>query len=177
MPHARNLLEQTLARTARIDDRVGFGSPTAGICFNGRLAFGFGFVAAMRHDSYKSIAELRFSQLQKDCRSKVPPATPARENKPPKTPSCTRDGGETPVPARLPKAGICFSERWAFGFGFVAAMRLDSYKSIAISVFPQLCRAVKQIAHAAAGTLSQRPTLRWLTPRSTSGSAVNAKSG
>ena len=80
MPHARNLLEQTLARTARIDDRVGFGSPTAGICFSGRLAFGFGFVAAMRHDSYKSMAELMFPQLQKDCRIKVPPATPARES-------------------------------------------------------------------------------------------------
>ena len=78
------------APNPRVDARSPFGAQRPGICFHHRVHLYFGFVAAMRHNSYKSIAESEFTQLQSDCQIGVHSATPAPGNNPPAPQSRTR---------------------------------------------------------------------------------------
>ena len=80
MPYALNLLEQTPARAFRIDDRVGFGSQKQGL-FQQHSDLGFGFISAMRHNSYKANAQSRFRQICRPRKDKVSSATTAPQNK------------------------------------------------------------------------------------------------
>ena len=127
MAHARNLLEQPLAPTVRIEERVRYGSPTAGICFNTAERSWIRFVAAMRHRQYKAIARTRFPQLRRARTTRVSPATTPRENNRPKRRPASTTAARRQCRFGSPTAGICFSRHSDFGFGCVAALRHDSY--------------------------------------------------
>ena len=127
MAHARNLLEQPLAPTVRIEERVRYGSPTAGICFNTAERSWIGFVAAMRHRQYKAIARTRFPQLRRARTTRVSPATTPRENNRPKRRPAPTTASLRQCLHGTPTAGICFSRHSDLGFGCIAAMRHDSY--------------------------------------------------
>ncbi len=156
MAHARNLLEQPLAPTVRIEERVRYGSPTAGICFNTAERSWIGFVAAMRHRQYKAIARTRFPQLRRARTTSVSPATTPRENNRPKRRPASTTAARRQCRHGSPTAGICFSRHSDFGFGCIAAMRHDSYTDDCRSKVPPATPARENKRQNAA----QRPQRR-----------------